>query len=216
LPKDDGCNLFVNEEDKLRFAVAQTGDHLLCPFQCELRHLRNLQGRSPQVGSGLLGDVELLKYLRRVNLNVFWSREPSTVSHNLGKINRALQIADELGMLNPPLPSLGPWKLEDEFGAGAAVIMAKHSMDTGMTESTVQFETVRKMKSAFVNLYQASVDNASTAVIGGKEGGKQLVMGCPFTTGDMTGQKQGCIIGWEIRWFRTTACLERQRKRCKR
>jgi hypothetical protein len=55
--------------------------------------------------------------------------------------------------------------------------MAKHSMDPGVTESTVQFEMVRKMKSAFVNLYQASVNDASTAVIGGKEGGKQLVMG---------------------------------------
>jgi hypothetical protein len=132
------------------------------------------------VGSGLLGDVELLKYLRRVNLDAFWSREPSTVSHNLGKINRALQIAHELGMSNPPLPNLGPWKLEDEFGVEAAVIMVKHSMDPGVTESTVQFDTVRKMNSAFVNLYQASVDNASTTVVGGKEGGKQLVMGVPI------------------------------------
>jgi hypothetical protein len=81
------------------------------------------------------------------------------------KINRALKITHELGMSNPPLPSLGPWKLEDEFGAGAAVIMVKHSMDPGVTESTVQFETVRKMKSAFVNLYKASVDNVSTEVI---------------------------------------------------
>jgi hypothetical protein len=171
LPKDEEGNLLLNEEDKLRFAVARPGDHLFCPFQCELCHIRTLQGRSPQVGSGLLGDVELLKCLRRVNLDAFWSQEPSTVSHNLGKINRALKNAHGLGMSNPPLPSLGPWKLEDEFGAGAAVIMAKHSMDEpGVTESTVQFETVRKMKSAFVNLYQASVDNARTAVVGGKEG----------------------------------------------
>jgi hypothetical protein len=99
-------------------------------------------------------------------------------------------------MSNPPLPSLGPWKLEDEFGAGAAVIMAKHSMYPGVTESTVQFETARKMKSAFVNLYQASVDNGSTAVIGGKEGGSNLSWGCPFTTGGMPGQTQECIIGW--------------------
>jgi hypothetical protein len=42
---------------------------------------------------------------------------------NLGNINGALQIAHELGMSNPPLPKLGPGKLEDEFGAGAAVIM---------------------------------------------------------------------------------------------
>jgi hypothetical protein len=46
-----------------------------------------------------------------------------------------------------------------------------------VTESTVQFETVRNMKSAFVNLYQASVDNTSMAVIGGKDSKKQLVMG---------------------------------------
>jgi hypothetical protein len=80
-------------------------------------------------------------------------------------------------MSHPPLPKLRPWKLEDEFGAGAAVIMAKNSMDPGVTESTVQFDTVSKMKSAFFNLYQASVDNASTAVIGGKGGKKQLVVG---------------------------------------
>jgi hypothetical protein len=135
------------------------------------------------VGSGLLGDVEHLKGLRRVNLDALWSLEPLTVSHNLGKINRSLQIAHELGMSNPPLPKLGPWKLEDEFGAGAAVIMLKHSMDTGVTERTVQFETVRKMNAVFVNLYQASVDNASTAVIGGKYGKKQLVMGVPIYHG---------------------------------
>jgi hypothetical protein len=66
-----------------------------------------------------LGDVELLKCLRRVKLDAFWSQEPWTVSQNLGEINRTLQIAHELGMSNPPLPKLGPWKLEDEFGAGA-------------------------------------------------------------------------------------------------
>jgi hypothetical protein len=135
------------------------------------------------VGSGILGDVELLKCLHRVNLDAFWSREPSTDSQKLGKINRALQIAHELGMSNPPLPNLGTWKLEDEFGSGAAVILVKHSMDPGVTGSTVQFETARKMNSAFINLYQASVDNASTAVIGGKDGKKQLFMGVPIYHG---------------------------------
>jgi hypothetical protein len=56
-------------------------------------------------------------------------------------------------------------------------------MDPGVTEITVQFETVRKMKSAFVDLYQASVDNASMAVIVGKDGKKQLVMGVPIYHG---------------------------------
>jgi hypothetical protein len=88
--------------------------------------------------------------------------------------------------------------------------MVKHSMDTGVTESTVQFETVRKMKSAFVNIYQASVDNASTAVIGGNDGKSNWSWGCPFTTVDMTGQRQECIIGWERRWSRITFFSERR------
>jgi hypothetical protein len=88
--------------------------------------------------------------------------------------------------------------------------MAKHSMDPSVTESTVKFEMVRKMKSAFVNLFQASVDNASTAVIGGKKGGSNWSWGCPFTMVHMTGHIQECIIGWETRWSRITICPERR------
>jgi hypothetical protein len=39
------------------------------------------------------------------------------------------------------------------------------------------------MKAAFVNLYQASVENESSAVIGGKDGKKQLIMGVPIYHG---------------------------------
>jgi hypothetical protein len=81
------------------------------------------------------------------------------------------------------MPKLGPWKLVNEFVAAAATIMVKHSLDPGATETTVQYENVRKMKSAFVNLYQASVENESSAVIGGKDGKKQLIMGVPIYHG---------------------------------
>jgi hypothetical protein len=50
------------------------------------------------------------------------------------------------------MPKLGPWKLEDEFGFAATTIMAKHSMDPGVMEATMQFEIVRKMTSTFVDL----------------------------------------------------------------
>jgi hypothetical protein len=100
-----------------------------------------------------------MKCLRRVNLDAFWSREPTTIKQNLGKVSRALQIAHELGMWDPPMPKLGPWKLVHEFGAAAATIMVKHSLDPGVMETMVPFETARKMKSAFVNLYQTSVEN---------------------------------------------------------
>jgi hypothetical protein len=120
-----------------------------------------------------------MKSLRRVNLDAFWSREPTTVSQNLGKIKRARQIAHEMGISNSQIPKLGPWKLEENFGDGAAVIMVRQSMDPGITEDTVQYETVQKNRSAFVNLYQVSVENARTAVIGGKDGKNQLLMGMP-------------------------------------
>jgi hypothetical protein len=60
------------------------------------------------VGKGLLGDTELMKFLRRVNLDALWSREPSTIKQNLGKVNQALQIAHELGMRDPYMPKMGP------------------------------------------------------------------------------------------------------------
>jgi hypothetical protein len=144
LPEDEQGNLLVNEEDRNIFGAALPGDHLVCHFQCELWHFQNLQGRSPMEGAGKLGDTELLKCLRRVNLDAFWSQEPSIISHNLGKVNRVLHIAHELGMSDPSIPNMIPWELNDEFGAGVAVIMVSVMKDT------VKYETVRRMKSAFV------------------------------------------------------------------
>jgi hypothetical protein len=95
------------------------------------------------MGTAILGNTELMKCLRRVDVDAFWSREPTTIKQNMGKVNRALQIAHELGMRDPPMPKLGPWKLVDEFGAAAATTMVKHSLDPGVTETMVQFETMK-------------------------------------------------------------------------
>jgi hypothetical protein len=56
-------------------------------------------------------------------------------------------------------------------------------MDPLVTEAMFQYETAGKTKLAFVNLYQASVENESTAVIGGKNGKKQLIMRVPIYHG---------------------------------
>jgi hypothetical protein len=86
----------------------------------------------------------------------------------------------ELALTTRPVPKVGPWKLKDEFGVAAAVTMVKHSLDPGLTESTVQYENVINMKSDFANMYHASVENQSAAIIGGKDGKKQLVLGAPI------------------------------------
>jgi hypothetical protein len=37
------------------------------------------------MGTELLGDTELMKCLRQVNLDAFWSREPTTIKKTWGK-----------------------------------------------------------------------------------------------------------------------------------
>jgi hypothetical protein len=71
LPKDEDGNVLVNEEDRGRSLRARVGDHVLCPFQCELCHFINMQGRSPMKGTGVLNDAETIDLIRRANLDVF-------------------------------------------------------------------------------------------------------------------------------------------------
>jgi hypothetical protein len=59
-------------------------------------------------GTWVLNDAETIDLIRRANLDAFWSREPTTIGHNLFKINRVLQISQELGLDKPPVPMLGP------------------------------------------------------------------------------------------------------------
>jgi hypothetical protein len=99
------------------FGAAQPGDHLFCPFQCELCLFRNIQGRSPLFGEGNLNGVVLLRSLLSANINAFWSREPKTVAHSLSKVNHILQLGFELGMDNTPLPVAKPWPVNDNINA---------------------------------------------------------------------------------------------------
>jgi hypothetical protein len=172
--------VLFNGEDKTRFFRARVGDDVLCPFQCELCHFRNMQGQSPMKGTWVLNDAETIDLIRRVNLDVFWSREPTTIGHNLSKINRMLQISHELGLDKPPVPMLGPWSVEDKFGMGADIVLLKHYLDPGVTETTVKYNTVQKMKSAFVNLYHASVENQGSAIVGGRDGKRFVSMDAPI------------------------------------
>jgi hypothetical protein len=55
--------------------------------------------------------------------------------------------------------------------------MVKHSLDPDVMEDTVQYETVRKIKYASVNMYHASFENKGMAIIGRKDGKTWIVPG---------------------------------------
>ena len=77
---DEGVTI-KRTDDKERFLVGRQGDNFLMPFQCDLCQFRNLQDRDPVHTH--IGDTLLLEFIRRVNLDAFWSRETSTVGGNL-------------------------------------------------------------------------------------------------------------------------------------
>jgi hypothetical protein len=63
--------------DEKRFKVGRNGDNLMCPFQCDLCHFRNIQKRDFRPAD--VKDRLLLQCICRASLDAFWAREPSTV-----------------------------------------------------------------------------------------------------------------------------------------
>jgi hypothetical protein len=60
-PMDEDGVLMHDPEDDSRFLQARNGGNLVCPFQCDLCHFRNLMSRDP--ASNLPQDVRLLKLI---------------------------------------------------------------------------------------------------------------------------------------------------------
>jgi hypothetical protein len=147
--------------DELRFLEARNGDNLMTPFQCDVCHFRNIQGRDPS--RHVCEDNELLEYIRRANMDSLWAREKSTVGQNLRNARRMEALATRL--LMPSItPPMGPFPLHDDFGMKAAVAMLDKSLDKGKYVEHVQFETFRKLRTAVTNVCQAGVGGLSDTV----------------------------------------------------
>jgi hypothetical protein len=141
----------------------------MCPFQCEDCHFINIQGRAPNPDNPC--DVLLLCCMRRANLDSFWSRERSTVYSNLLEGKRFLATQQLLGIDTSSLPPRGPFPKKDVMGMGVAASFLLRSKAKGQNANTIQFQTVRKVRSFF--------SNYSHACVGG--------MGASFTSDDGSG-----------------------------
>ena len=162
------------EDDKFRHG--RNGDHLMCPFQCDLCHFRNIQLRDPS-GEGRQ-DRNMMIAIRRANLDAFWGRSPSTVKSNRSNLKRLVTIAqDDYGM-KQPLPEMGPHELNDSWGMGLAITLLRKSLDKGVHGPNVQFETARRLRSAYSNLWGAS-RHALTLGVLAKDTTKIFVTKCP-------------------------------------
>lgn len=61
--------------------------------------------------------------------------------------------------------AMGPFSLEDTLGMGIAVRMLQRSLDKRKYWDTLQFETVRKLRSAYSNIFHTSRQTLNTSVM---------------------------------------------------
>jgi len=117
--------------------------------------------------------------IRRASLDAFWSREASTVR---GTANGLRTIVEKLKIVGvaekEALPLSGPFPVSDDWGVRVAVAMLLRSLDQGQTEATVQYATTRKLRSAFSNAWQASVEGPK-ATVAQQATTKLYVTSCP-------------------------------------
>ncbi len=90
--------------------------------------------------------------IRQVNLDALWGRETVTVEANHHSVSKLLQLLASLGV-PPNLPRVGPYSLDDTFGYGIGVAMVLKSREPGCYAHYQQYETIRKLRACFTNLY---------------------------------------------------------------
>ena len=158
------------------YTHGRNGDHMVTPFQCDLCHFRNLFYRDPRLSSS--NDKNALVAIRRANIDAFWSRSPGTINNTRTGIKRMLEINETVFGLPDLLPNMGPHPIEDNWGMGLAVVMLHKSLDKGKYRNTVQFETVRKVRSAYSNVWGASKHTMTQGVMA-RDVMKIFVTNCP-------------------------------------
>jgi hypothetical protein len=185
-----------NEDDIVeasRYKKGTDGVHLMLPFQCDFCLFRTLYKRDPQ---NITGDLESMAVLRRMNLDLMWSREPSTILGNMRSLGKLIACCESAGF-SPDLPALGPLPFKDKFGICIAYGMLVHSRQKGRhSASYTQFETIRKQRSAYSNLYFSSRSGSTEdrMLTSGTAPGSQITI-CPSSS------------LWFVRW--STGCEKR-------
>ena len=141
--------------------VARPGDGVIAPFQCDRCWFVNLHGREPV--AGILSDDMEQALIRRVNLDVFWSRETKTVQHTVGNIKELVNLSLAAGR-KVPLEPWKPWAVGDAEGMGVAIAMLEKSLKkTGRnSKKYLQVDTIRKLRSAAANVYAATSQAAAS------------------------------------------------------
>lgn len=191
LPESDEGQVWKKKKDEDRFCVARVGDSLLIPFQCDFCWFINLKGRF--FDDKRINDQMNLGLIRRVNLDMFWSRETSTVVNMYRVFEQTVQSAKHLGIMPEVMRREKVWPIGDQVGFAEAVLILWQSLQRGKNDSSYQqFDSVRKIRSLTANMKMARGDAAYDG-LSFKEGGRVYGLSkCGTNTVLFTRFMQGC------------------------
>jgi hypothetical protein len=151
---------------------------MITHFQCNLCCFRNIHQRNP---TECHADELSLCWLRQANLDLLWSRERSTVSNNARLVRKSAEYNITMNQ-EETFPDMGPMPVNDVKGHVVAVHVLLASRETGRYHADhKQYETIRKYRSAFSNLWNASARGAAVNISIGKDtrGQSLLLSACP-------------------------------------
>ena len=139
-----------NRETYLR---GRNGDHTLVPFECDLYIFRKRRQSEPNLNDNV--DLLLLALIRRANLDGFWSTAPGTVNKHRLRLRAGLKLSESLNLKGPYLQqcALPPY---DHCGYKVAIHLLLNSLNPGRNHKNFsQWNTIRKMRTCFSNIYQS-------------------------------------------------------------
>ena len=139
------------EGDEMEFDYARNKDHLMTPFVCDYCVFHKIYGREPNLENPK--HFEALVFIRRANLDAFWSRRTSTVAQNAARVKRTIiGLKDRFDITEGPFYFRGPSTDYDSEGYVVALAVLQASTNPGRHDkSHSQWQTVRHVKGAIAN-----------------------------------------------------------------
>ena len=145
--------------NKLDFLEGRPGDHLLVPFECDTCIFLKLRGSLPQENNTI--DELLLKCIRRINLDAFWSRSRTTVNSNAISARMQLKFSASVG-LKAPFVHTQALPLFDHCGYKVAIGLILYSTRSGRNDpSYTEFDTIRGLRTVYSNCIRAYLQSTS-------------------------------------------------------
>jgi len=110
-------------------------------------------------------DNLLLKYIRRANLDAFWSRATGTVMKECGNVKRNIEDLKSLGLSGPHYDP-GPSPLDDSCGYEAAISLLVDSQRKGnYADDHKHWQSVHKLRSTISSFERVAFGMSRYALV---------------------------------------------------